>query len=252
MKHGFKALFSKWFTDNSNIKNKIKFLSQSPHVWNVRERPVPSSKYLPDWWKSIPQYSSQEQRFFLRPYANVTVKKCMPAGDALTAGYVVPLWTDVHVEYEENEGTNIRWATTESPFSTWNPKQVSFYEFEDGFEQPVFKYHHGWTIETPKGWSSLIIHPIGYPNLPFKVIPGIVDTDNLKTDINTPMVFKKGWSGILERGTPMFQVIPIKRKSWTSEVVEGDPTEFAINQEKLRTKVVSYYAKTLREAKKYS
>jgi hypothetical protein len=110
---------------------------------------------------------------------------------------------------------------------------------------------HGWVIKTPPGWSCLITHPISYPDLPFKVITGIVDTDRLDTDINTPIVFKKGFEGIIEKGTPMFQMIPLKRSNWESEVIKGDPKTFEYASEVLKTKIVSSYGKHLRTPKVY-
>ena len=240
----------KWFGKESE-NNTIKFKSRNDHAWHLGERPIPASKMLPDWWRDMPHYSHGLPSIDLLPNPTVTVKRCQSALDGLAAGYIFPLWADVLVSYTEEKGTYIKWNTNEPVFDIWNPQQVAGYNLEEGYAEPVFKYRHNWLIETPPGWSSLLVTPFGYPNLPFKVIPGLVDTDKLKTDINTPLVFKKGFEGIIEKGTPMFQVIPVKRSSWTSEVIQGNYDEYMIEHERVKSKIVSYYGRYLRVPKVY-
>ena len=133
----------------------------------------------------------------------------------------------------------------------WPHSQSSSYEVPEGFSKTVFKYYHGWIIETPKDYSCLITHPIGYPNLPIKTITGIIDTDSLKTFANSPFVIKEGFEGIIEKGTPMFQIIPFKRDSWKAEYeLMGKETNFH-NNEKLHSRIVSSYGRFLRKPKEF-
>ena len=231
--------------------NKITFRAKDNHVMEVRERPQPASNFVPEWWDTMPHYTTPTNTLELSPMPSVTVKRCLSAFDGLTAGYMVTLWADVQVKYDEIEKTSIKWTTQEMVFDTWKDYQTSTYEIPDNFTLPVFKYFHGWVIKTPPGWSALFTHPIGYQNLPFRVIPWIVDTDKLETDINVPIVFKKGFEGILEKGTPIFQIIPIYRSKWESNYELGTPEQHRLNNEKLRTKIVSSYARYIREPKSY-
>ena len=231
-------------------KNKIIFRAQSEHVWEVRQKPYLASKGLPDWWKQMPPYSTHDNKLKLNPESTVTVKKCAPTLDAMTAGYIMPLWADVMIS-QENKLPYAEWTTKEQVFDVWHPTQVSNYEIPDGFSSVVFKYLHGWTIKTPPGWSCLITHPIGYSNLPIKAISGIVDTDKLETDINTPILIKNNFEGIIKKGTPMFQIIPIKRENWESDFLLEKPNQFYFNVEKLKTNIVSSYSRTLRVPKNY-
>jgi hypothetical protein len=64
-------------------------------------------------------------------------------------------------------------------------------------------------------------------------------------------VFKKNFKGILEKGTPMFQIIPIKRDNWESKYVQGDSKMFEYSLETLKTKIISYYGRYLRQPKNY-
>jgi hypothetical protein len=228
---------------------EIKFIAQSDHVATVREKPQPASKFIPEWWKETPPYGGSD-RLLLNPQPNVTVKRCIPTLDALISGYIFPLWADCQVLPTES-GSKVTWNTEADVFGVWSQHQVSNFEFSDGYDKQVFKYYHGWSITTPKGWSVLITHPYGYKNLPFQVITGIVDTDTYDGEINTPIIFKEGWEGVLEVGTPMFQIIPIKREDWESSYSKRTAEENFYLVEKLRTKIGGYYKKTHRSLKSY-
>lgn len=233
---------------NKKNKNIITFIAKDEHAAQLHEKPFPSVNKLPQWWKDMPAYP--EGQFELSPAPSVTVKRCMSVFDAMSAGYIVPLWADVMVTQGEN-GPTISWLTTSDVFSAWPSNQVDNFELSDGYSKVVFKYLNGWIIKTPPGWSSLITTPFSYQNLPMKAIAGIVDTDVLTTDINTPMIIKEGFEGIIPKGTPLFQVIPIKRENWISEFKEQTGEKHFFNQEKLKTILDGAYRKYMRIPKSY-
>jgi hypothetical protein len=228
----------------------IKFRAIDKHVFDVREKPVPAASMLPDWYRDIPIYGGNSDKLILNPAPNVTVKKCFPILDSLTSGYIVKLWADCQV-VRTNGVLELKWVTQQSPFDIWPAHQVSTFDIPEGYDRSVFKYMHGWIIKTPPGYSSIITHPFGYQNLPFRVISGVVDTDNLDTDINTPIVFNKKFEGIIEKGTPMFQVIPFKRTDWQAEYEQMEDGEFFLNSEKLSSTIFSSYGRNKRVLKRY-
>ena len=230
---------------------KIKFIATSPHVLKVRERPIPASKLIPAWWKNMQVHSSESGKLELNPSPNVTAKRCFPLLDGITAGYIVTLWSDVLVSKDENGLMSVKWNVEETVFDSWNPQQVSSYEIPEGYASTVLKYMHGWVIETPKGYSCLITHPIGYPNLPLRTLTGIIDTDSLQTHANSPFVIKDGFEGIIPKGTPMFQVIPFKRDNWEMDIDSISEDEIYFRYEKLRSIINSYYGRVLRKKKEY-
>ena len=228
----------------------IKFIAQDEHVWKVRPRPYPAIKNLPKWWKEIPAYSNYQQKFDLNPGPTVTVKRCVPTLDMFGAGYYVPLWSDLLVK-QDNGFPLIKWNTQTEVVETWDKDQVSFFKILDGYSKTVFKNIHGWTIKTPPGWSSMFMHPVAYPDLPFQVISGIVDTDVFSGDINVPFVIKDKFEGIIEKGTPMFQIVPFKRESWTSEFSVKEPNEHFLDHEKLYSTMHRAYNFIIKHDKKY-
>lgn len=227
---------------------KIKFNAFSEHTLEVRQRPIPAASLLPDWWRNIDPYT--EDTLKLYPSPNVTSKKCFPLLDGLSSGYIMRLWADIMVEDQEGIPF-VKFLTQENVVEEWPQQQLSSYQPPEGFFPKAFKYVHGWGIETPPGYSCLFIHPVGYPSLPFKTVTGVVDTDKLTTEINSPFFIKKGFSGIIEKGTPMFQVIPFKRDSWEHEINLIGEKQHYFNLEKLFTNIVSSYGRHYREKKSY-
>jgi len=228
----------------------IKFVAQNDHVWNVREKPYPAAKNLPKWWKELPAYSNSDKKFMLSPRPNVTVKRCVPTLDALTSGYYVPLWSDIIVEQQDNLPL-IRWNSGVQVVQSWNDIHVDSFKIMDGYSRVFFKNLHGWTIKTPPGWSSMFVHPIAYPDLPFYSISGIVDTDVFDGEINVPFVVKDNFEGIIEKGTPMFQVIPFKREKWDSEFDVKKQDKHFFDNEKLYSKIHRAYYSLLKDKKIY-
>ena len=69
----------------SPITKKIKALSEDIYVdW---EKPSPSSKEIPDWFKKIQSIDDEHH--------DMTIKKCIPVLDTLTIGYVFKTSADV-------------------------------------------------------------------------------------------------------------------------------------------------------------
>jgi hypothetical protein len=228
----------------------IKFIAQDDHVWNVRPKPYSAAKNMPKWWKDIPLYGNSENKLTLDPHATVTVKRCVPTIDILTAGYYVPLWSDIIVDQQDGFPL-IKWNSEIQMIDTWGKHQVNSFKIIDGYSKVFFKNFHGWTIRTPPGWSSMFIHPVAYPDLPFYSISGIVDTDVYDGEINVPFVVKNNFKGIIEKDTPMFQVIPFKREKWNSEFDVKKPNEHYFYMQKLYSKIQRGYYHLLKDKKIY-
>jgi hypothetical protein len=230
---------------------KIEFIASSEHVLKVREHPKPASDFIPQWWKDMPVYSTNDKKIKLSPYPNVTAKKCFPLLDSISAGYIVTLWADLLISRGSDGSKTIQWNTVEKICEPWDKNQSSGYEIPEGYSDTVFKYYHGWRIKTPKEYSCLITHPIGYQNLPFRTLSGIVDTDTLETHANSPFLIKKDFEGIIEKGTPMSQIIPFRRENWNSSVISDTEENAFYASERLHSRIVSSYGRFLRANKKY-
>ncbi len=231
-------------------KNIITFEASSNHVFEVREKPIPAVKIIPDWWKNISKYTNDNNKITLNPGPSVTVKQCAPTIDVLSSGYIIPLWADLLVTQNEL-GPYVQWnGLSEPPVGVWFENQIDNFEIPKGFSKIAFKYFHGWNIITPPGWSTLFIHPTGYQNLPIRTISGVVDTDILKTEINCPFFVEKDFEGIIKKGTPMVQLIPFKREVWESEFTNPGIEKKIIEMDKVSSKIYGYYS-SKRHKKEY-
>ena len=71
-------------------------------------------------------------------------------------------------------------------------------------------------------------------DLPFYTLGGVLDTDKWGEAGNHPFLLKKGFEGIIPKGTPIVQVIPFKRENWKAKVTTNSKDNLYIK--KLRQK----------------
>ena len=188
-----------------------------PELEPILPKPYPAVLGLPDWFKSLPQKAANT----LSGVEGFTVKKCPPFIDAMIYGFMIPLICDLKVENGEftwdhdMPGGGLS-TFSRSPIDFHDPSQVAgtpFFE-EDRF---VIKFNNFWSVATPPGYSLLFTHPVNRPELPFTTITGLVDSD-LYTDniVHFPAHWHDlNFNGVLPKGTPVAQCIPVKRASWT-------------------------------------
>jgi hypothetical protein len=112
-----------------------------------------------------------------------------------------------------------------SPIDFHDNSQVTGTPFFDE-DQFVIKFTNFWTFEVPAGYSLLITHPFNRHDLPFVTLTGLVDADAYRDNfINFPAHWRDlEFSGVLPKGTPVAQCVPIRRDAWTArfEFIEGD------------------------------
>ena len=179
--------------------------------------PTPAREGLPDWFRSMPA-----QAFSATAGAeDDTVKRCPPFIDGMTYGFLIPLTCDLRVENGEftwkselPAGGSV--AFPRSPIGFHDPGQVAGTPMFDA-DRFLIKFHNLWTIETPPGYSLLFTHPANRFDLPFTTLTGMVDCDRYH---DLWIHFPARWhdphfNGVLPRGTPVAQCIPVRREAWT-------------------------------------
>lgn len=174
--------------------------------------PVAANKNIPEWYKNTASYIGTDKKEILpgnmMPH---TIKKCIPVLDAMTAGYI--MFTQVDVYIKQIDGAPyFSWASQDA--INWHPiEQAPLHPAVNGLPFP--KWINYYSIKTPKGYSSLFVPPLHNPNGFFNVMPGLVDTDTYTAPVNFPFTMNDPtWEGLIPAGTPMVQVIPIKRDVW--------------------------------------
>ncbi len=197
-----------------------------PELEPILPKPSPAILGLPDWFKTMPAAAFSA----LQQSEQLTLKKCPPFIDAMTSGFLLPLVCDLRVEggtfsWDFSPPSGAITSYTRSPIDFHDNVQVvgTPYFADDRF---IIKFNNFWTIESPPGYSLLITHPINRTDLPFTTLTGLIDTDLYRDNfINFPAWWRdENFEGVLAKGTPIAQCIPVKRDLWEArfETITGD------------------------------
>lgn len=217
--------------------------------------PVPASKLVPDWYKNLDSYMGGDKKPNGEAGTTATAKRCMPIFDSLSAGYLILTHTDIFVSQKINEEGNpyIHYEWPSFSAIEFHPKeQLPDYPGDTGHKIAYPKWRNTWSISTPPGYSTLFVPPI-HRESPIIPLVGMVDTDTYTAPVNFPFVLKDPtMEGLIPAGTPIVQVIPIKRDEWTMEIGKN---EDLLNQQKvslkLRTRFFDSYKNQFRSPKSY-
>jgi hypothetical protein len=235
---------------------KIKFTAKDPFLWEVALKPIPASQTIPEWWRDMTPYDKspynpEGTKLIVENYAsNATFKKCTPMLDALTSGYIIPLWSDVQVT-QVNGHAKITWLGRKSVFQQHGDSSRHI-KPPNGYTNQVAKFMNPWIPNTPKGYSVLVTQPFGYHDNPLYAIPAIIDSDSSTLEVVPPMWVKEGFEGIIEKGTPMIQITPFKRESWTSEFDFYKEGQYEVVEDKnFNSTIVGHYIKNHWSKKTY-
>lgn len=236
---------------------KIQFQPYNKHV-EFFDMPKPAVQYLPDWYKDMPTYLDNEKtKGFAKntnAVSNFTLKGCAPFLDAMSAGYMAVLPFDIELRFDENKMASIRWAPDIDFINGHTPDQAPGLPAPIDGSGSILKWNLGWKVITPKGYSTLFTHPINRNDLPFRTLSGIVDTDTYPLDVQMPFQMLNSFNKpihILEKGMPIFQMIPIKRDEWKSFSIPYDERDRLNSMYQLKSKITRSYKSQFWKRKKY-
>lgn len=211
--------------------------------------PIPAKLNIPNWYKNTESYMGGKKQPNGKGQTTATIKRCMPVFDALTHGYLLLTYTDIFVSIKDG----YQW------FEWPHYDPLEFHPIEQGKLHPSAnnqdfpKWINHWGITTPKGYSTLFIQPVHRPSV-FKILEGLVDTDTYFNPVNLPFVMAdKTFEGLIPAGTPIAQVIPIKRDKWQmcfGKEKEKENQIFLIDT--LRNKFFDKYKDTYRQFKEFN
>jgi hypothetical protein len=211
--------------------------------------PTPGIKNVPDWYKNTPEYRNDSGKKFANDGTPHTIKKCIPVFDAITAGYI--LYTQVDVQVTQVDGMPYYHWASQSAIDFHPIDQAPLHPGYNG--APYAKWQNPYAIKTPPGYTTLFLPPLHNPNQIFTIFEGFVDTDKYTTPVNFPFILNNvKWEGIIKAGTPMAQVIPVKRDSWKHKIGnEKDRMEQNMLVMKLKTILFNSYKKQFWSRKEY-
>jgi hypothetical protein len=238
---------------------KIKFTYLDEYSYRVCEHPKPATQFIPQWFKDMAPYEKSldnpegNKIIVENMVSNASAKKCIPMRDAMTSGYIIPLWSDVQVRQDIGIGgiPKITWRVQRDVFGVHGQSAMEIPP-PPGYDSVVYKFVSNLRIETPPGYSILVSSPFGHNDLPFLQIPAIIDSDKSVIDMSFPVWIKSGLEGIIEKGTPIVQITPFKREDWKSEVDFITKEEFRYQIDKgFHTNIVNNYIRNIWSRKTY-
>jgi hypothetical protein len=235
---------------------KIKFRPFDELIAALQVEPISASTMLPQWYKKLPRYV-QNSGESIKALGIKDLKTCVPFRDAMIAGYMLRLPADIEVKIMHDGDVEIFF----NPASGFKPveKRGGLKEGNQGFGMPhplgTAPVHFAWSawygFLTNKEDSVLVTHPFNRHDLPFVTTSGIMDTGYFQLAGNIPFFIKEGFEGIIEKGTPVAQIIPFKREDWSSEIIKSD----VLNYQKVMALRDSYlegfYSRFLRQSRSY-
>lgn len=197
-----------------------KIISFIPSVSNsdiMLETPKATKNFIPKWYKDSEYY-------FEEPPGSGNMiaqglKTCKSFIDSMMLGYSIVTPFDIFVVSQEDGAIDIRWngpAEWSSFVEKRSLNQAPTLPVPAGHNSQPLIWQTKWGWKTPKGWSSIVVHPLNRYDLPFTTLSGTIDTDRFHGNGNMPFFIKDGFTGVIPEGTPYAQIIPIRRSSWTS------------------------------------
>jgi hypothetical protein len=174
----------------------------APSLLQEIPHPYPASQQIPTWYKEMPMNWAE----------GGTLKRCPPYFTAMAAGYIIPVPHDTRLHVSEN-------------YEFFQSGKVNIFEghFKEQFAGAPFsglrvlKFENPWIIVTPPEFVCLVTAPINRFDMPFIPLTGIIETGTYYKEVRMPVActLGPGQSYVLRRGSPMIQVIPIRREAWT-------------------------------------
>lgn len=217
----------------------IRFMCEEG-LLGVLPEPIQAIKKAPHYYRSIKPQTDVSP-------SSGTVKRCVPFLDALSAGYIIPLWCDVFVSAHNGE------MKVEFPNSLPMAKSLETHGYQQAPGHPLsetpygktfMKFINPWVVETDPGYSCLFTSPLNHMETRLKILDGVVDTDTYYNNINFPFLWTGGDGDfVIDKGTPLVQVIPFKREEFSLSVSAVDAAKRGKVQATIGTHLKNGYRK---------
>lgn len=175
--------------------------------------PIPIKRLIPSWYKEAETFYKMDDS----DESHEGLKTCAPFLDAMISGYALVTPFDIFIGKKEDGSLDLRWT---------GPKEWEYFiserPKESGATIPRPAGHHPnhlvwfnkWGFKAPRGYSVMVTHPLNRFDLPFTTMSGFIDSDKFFANGNLPFFIKEDFVGMIPEGTPIAQIIPIKRKKW--------------------------------------
>lgn len=197
--------------------------------------PVPAETTTPQWFLDMPATVDNEP-VSINP-SNYTIKTDPRFSDVFSLGYTVVTPYDVEIvptkdtlpEEMKNNPTigfkdtpAIVFAYPGLPILTSSNylRQAHLEPMTNCYSDVPYEWSFWFSLQTPPGYSVLITNPLNSQNLPWHTVSLVLDSDKRETHVTSVPFYlsKPAEYKIIPKGTPIAQIIPFKRDSWTRKM----------------------------------
>lgn len=136
-----------------------------------------ASRFVPDWWKAIPKCLNKPNKDGM-VVPSVTMKTCAGIIDLYKEGNILPLWSDLIIDTNENGGYMWQYADSSLPQIVQHGKDQFATESFDFNQYSHAKLQAPWCISTRKDVKFLAIEPTWnnlFNDYGMKYLPGVVN-----------------------------------------------------------------------------
>lgn len=182
--------------------------------------PYLASSKLPEWWASLPKDRD-------------SLRRCYGTYDFISAGFIVPAWTDIIVRPDAS-GQRLECRTNNFgdqfifEVASFSPDSARGCPMTDRRAMPGAQYpklNSPWRIATATGVSVLTLPVYHSPSPDYEIVPGLVHTDSY-SQIHIVLNVLTDKEFTIPAGTPMQHMIPFKRIEDTKSILWGNETMF--------------------------
>lgn len=186
--------------------------------------PVPATSLLPEWYKNQSGYDE---------FGGPTIKRCLPIFDAMSSGYLLLAQSDITVDSTNPAGLMVKSDNdfNNQLFNQHSLGQYDKYPISEEYHKSLLRVHPLWSVRTPDEYSTLFINPIHGGSDNIAAVSGLIDTDNFISDGHLSFFVKANTTFTIKKGTPIVQVIPIKRESWQAQEMSVEESFKAIRSQ---------------------
>jgi hypothetical protein len=219
-----RSKIKKFFIKNNHISFII-----DKKLKDVVPEPIPGNKMLPDWYKKVTPYMSEDEfndgnkRTSLQ---DSTVKRCAPFMEAMTIGWILRSPAEVRF-YNKDDNVQIDWKTSFDVVGSHDTNQLGDSYFSNDDFGVVLKWINPWRILAPKDTRMLFTAPMNREQKNIFTFSGVVDIDSYINNINIPFIarFPENEPIIIPKGYPIAHLIPFNKNSLITDAVVRSETD---------------------------
>jgi len=214
--------------------------------------PRPAKLSIPTWYKNQTLFLDSNNIMKTTDPAIHTMKRCVPFLDSLTTGYLVELWCDILVKKDVNGKANFVCRNDTPPIHERIIGTTLELPVPAGHSFRRFTWEMPYHLQVPKSYSVLITHPLNRFDLPFTTLSAVVDADEVMYAGSIPFFLRDDFEGIIEKGTPLYQVLPFKRENWDSKENETLIAKGQLNAKSSFAVLYGWYKRQVWKKKEYN